>query len=105
MDETCLREIIALLKHHEQELDAIAWRTSQAANALRHSARLDERCVTPRLRKADRVKLTEASADHAAVAAAFQGISRARLRLERFQAWLMMEPGQQPLPFPASKAA
>ena len=100
VDETSLPEVVGILKQVEQELDDIVWRKNQAAVALRRGARLDERWATPKLRKADRVRLTEINADLAVVSGAFGGVSRARNRLERFHDWLMTEPGQAPLPFP-----
>ena len=100
VDETSLHEVVGILKHVEQELDDIAWRKNQAAVALRRGARLDERWATPKLRKADRVRLTEINADLAVVSGAFGGVSRARNRLECFHDWLMTAPGQAPLPFP-----
>ncbi len=100
VDETSLREVVGILKQVEQDLNDVAWRKNQAALAVRTTAVLDMRWVAPKLKKADRVRLTEINADLAAVGKAFQGVVRAHTRLERFHDWLVKEPGQQPLPFP-----
>jgi hypothetical protein len=104
IDETSLREVVGILKQLEQELDDVVWRKSQAAIDLRRGARLDERWATPKLCKADRVRLTEINADLAAVNGAFGNVSRARNRLERFHDWLVTEPSQPSLPFPKAVA-
>ena len=104
MDETSLRQVLGILKQVEHELDDVVWRKNQAAVALRRGARLDERWATPKLRKADRNRLTEINADLAALSGVFGSVSRARNRLERFHDWLMTEPGQPPLPFPKAVA-
>ena len=52
----------------------------------------------------DRVRLTEINADLAVAGGAFDRVSRARNRLERFRDSLVTEPGQPPLPFPKARS-
>jgi len=103
-DETSLRDVAGILKQVEQELDDTIWRKNQEAAVLRRGARLDERWATPKLRKADRVRLTGINADLAVINRAFGSVSRARNRIERFHHQVVTEPGQQPLPFPKAVA-
>jgi hypothetical protein len=96
VDETYLREVVAILKQLEEELDGVVERKIQAAGA---SARLDERCATPEQYVAGRNRLAEIKGDLVGLSGTFDSVSRARKRLERFHDWLMTEPSQTPLSF------